>query len=225
MPEVVVDRRYRGPSDSGNGGYTAGLLAGFVGGPAEVTLRVPPPLERTLVVVRRDGGVVLLDGDAVVAEAIPAAVDVQPPAAPTWDEAVAASRSYEGFSEHVFRECFTCGPAREEGDGLRVFAGRVAGREPLVAAPWVAREIAPEIVWAVIDCPGAFAVSLTGRGETVLGRMAAELLRLPREGERCVVVGWPLGADGRKLYAGTALYGDDGELLARARQTWIAPRT
>jgi len=38
------------------------------------------------------------------------------------------------------------------------------------------------------------------------------------------VLGWPLGEDGRKLYAGTALYTADGELLARARQTWIAPR-
>ena len=32
---------------------------------------------------------------------------------------------------------------------------------------------------------------------------------------------WPLGEDGRKLYAGTALFSADGELLALARQTWI----
>ena len=47
---------------------------------------------------------------------------------------------------------------------------------------------------------------------------------MPEVGERCVVVSWPLGEDGRKLYAGTALYAEDGELLAVARQTWIAPR-
>ena len=35
---------------------------------------------------------------------------------------------------------------------------------------------------------------------------------------------WPLGEDGRKLYAGTALFAADGALLALARQTWIAPR-
>jgi len=58
----------------------------------------------------------------------------------------------------------------------------------------------------------------------VLGRMAAEIVRLPGEGEQCIVVAWPLGEDGRKLYAGTALLDEDGELLARARQTWIAPR-
>ena len=48
--------------------------------------------------------------------------------------------------------------------------------------------------------------------------------RLPDVGERCVVVGWPLGEEGRKLYAGTALYGEDGRPLARARATWIVPR-
>jgi predicted amidohydrolase len=54
--------------------------------------------------------------------------------------------------------------------------------------------------------------------------MAAEIERLPADGERCVVVAWPLGEDGRKLYAGTALLDEHSELLARARQTWIAPR-
>jgi len=46
---------------------------------------------------------------------------------------------------------------------------------------------------------------------------------VPDVGERCVVTGWPLGEEGRKLYAGTALYGEDGRLLACARATWIVP--
>jgi len=64
-----------------------------------------------------------------------------------------------------------------------------------------------------------------GRGEIVLGRMTAEIARLPEEGEKCVVISWPLGEDGRKLFAGTALFAAGGELLAVARQTWIQPRT
>ena len=74
------------------------------------------------------------------------------------------------------------------------------------AAPWTATEVSPEVVWAAIDCPGAWAVGGPGRGEIVLGRMAAEIVRLPEEGESCIVVAWPLGEDGRKLYAGTALF-------------------
>jgi len=55
--------------------------------------------------------------------------------------------------------------------------------------------------------------------------MTGRVLRLPDVGERCVVVSWPLGEDGRKLYAGTALFAENGEVLALARQVWIAPRS
>ena len=42
---VVIERRFRGPADSGHGGYTRGLFAREIPGAAEVSLRVPPPLE------------------------------------------------------------------------------------------------------------------------------------------------------------------------------------
>ena len=110
----------------------------------------------------------------------------------------------------MFDECFVCG-TRPEGDGLEIHAGLVPGRDDgLVATTWVAREVRPEIVWAAIDCPGAYAVSGDGRGEPLLARMTARIDRLPDEGERCVVAGWPLDADGRKRHAATALYGEDG---------------
>jgi hypothetical protein len=50
------------------------------------------------------------------------------------------------------------------------------------------------------------------------------VLRVPERGEHCVVVAWPLGEDGRKLFAGTALLAEDGDVLALARQVWIEPR-
>lgn len=224
MSELVrIERRYRGPQSSANGGYAAGLLAAFVDGPAQVTLRLPPPLERELRVERRDELTVLLDGEELVAEAISAVVELDVPAPPDLEEAALASARYAPIGPETFRGCFSCGAIREEGDGLRILPGRVAERE-LVAAPWVAREPSLPVVWAAIDCSGAYAVGAEGRGETVLGRMAARVERLPDEGERCVVVGWPRGEDGRKLYAGTALFAVTGELLAVAEQIWIAPR-
>jgi hypothetical protein len=39
-----------------------------------------------------------------------------------------------------------------------------------------------------------------------------------------VVTAWSLGEEGRKLYAGTALHGEDGRLLGAARATWITPQ-
>ena len=46
------------------------------------------------------------------------------------------------------------------------------------------------------------------------------MLDLPAPGDECVVVAWPIGADGRRLFAGTALYRGD-RLLALARAVWF----
>jgi hypothetical protein len=116
------------------------------------------------------------------------------------------------------------GPLDSANGGLGIHPGPVPERDGLVATTWVAREVTPEVVWAAIDCPGAYAACPPGRGEPVLGRMTARVERLPEEGEPCVVVGWTLGEDRRKLFAGTALYGRDGDVLALARQVWIVPR-
>jgi hypothetical protein len=219
---LTIERRYRGPLHSGNGGYSAGMLAGFLDGPAEVTLRLPPPLERELRVTEQDGKLLLLDGEAIVAEAEPATVELDLRQPPTRSEADAATASHVRFGGENFSECFSCGVRPE--DGLCIHVGPVEGSD-LHAAPWTAREVSAPIVWAAIDCPGAYAVGGPGRGEVVLGRIAAEIRRLPEEGEECVVVSWPLGEDGRKLYAGAALFGRDGEPLAWARQTWIQPKS
>jgi len=223
--EITFERRFRGPLTSANGGYACGRLAAYVeADEVEVTLRQPPPLERPLVVRHDDGVVVLLDGDAVVAEACPATVTLEPVSAVSLDDAEAArERHVRGWSPE-FGECFVCGD-RSSGDGLGIRVGPVLGREPLHAPPWTPSESAPEVVWAAIDCPGAYAVGAEGRGEVVLGRMTARILRVPSSGERCVVTAWPVGEDGRKIYAGTALLTEDGELLALARQVWIEPRS
>ncbi len=222
--DVTFARRFRGPLTSANGGYTCGVLAGFVDAETvEVTLRLPPPLERPLQVRRAGAAANLRDGDAVIAEARAASLDIDPPPSVSLVEAERARERHVRLGSDLFGECLVCG-VRAKGDGLGVYAGVVQGREPVHAAPWTVSESAPEIVWAAIDCPGAYAVGIEGRGEVVLGRMTANVTRVPEVGERCVVVAWPVGEDGRKLFAGTALFAESGELLALARQVWIEPR-
>lgn len=222
LETVTIDRRYRGPLRSANGGYACGLLGSRVGA-AEVTLRRPPPLERPLTIRREGERLLLEDGAELVAEAIAGDPAVDAPVPPAPDAAAAAAEGVGAFGPPEFAECFVCG-TREDGSGLAIHPGPVPGRGGLVATTWTAHEASPEVVWAAIDCPGAYAAGDPGRGEVVLGRMTARIDRLPEEGEQCVVVGWPLGEDGRKLFAGTALYGRDGTPLAVARQVWIVPR-
>jgi hypothetical protein len=224
--EIAFERRFRGPLTSANGGYACGRLAAFVDAEAvEVTLRLPPPLDRPLTVDGDGLSATLRDEEAVVAEARVAPFALEVPTPVSIAAAVEARSRHVRDGDAVFAECFTCG-MRDEADGLAVYAGAVAGREPLHAAPVTfPDDVLPEIVWAAIDCPGAYAIGAVGRGDIVLGRMTARVHRLPRIGETCVVTAWPLEEEGRKLFAGTALFAEDGELLACARQIWIVPRS
>ena len=225
----TIARRFRGPESSGNGGYTCGLVAGFLGGDAEVTLRRPPPLERPLAVTRDGERMLVYDGPDLVAEAIPARLDLEVPPSPTRAAAEAAARDYAGFTRHFFPGCFVCGPERAAGDGLRVFPGWVPGSDFVAAPvqtdaslPAVGGFLAAEIAWSLLDCPGAWAMEREGEATgVVLGRMTARLLQPIPVGTSGVAVGWPLGRDGRKLYSGTAFYAAGGCLHGFARQTWI----
>jgi hypothetical protein len=214
--EIIIDPRFNGPPGSANGGYTCGLVAGLLGAPAaEVTLRLPPPLGRLL----HWDGERLWDEGALVAEGRTAALELEVPEPPSFEEAEAARPRFAGFREHAFPTCFVCGPARD--DGLHVFAAPVDG---LVAAAWIPAESSAEIAWAALDCPGAYALEWDGRSDMLLGRLHGRVDRVPAVGERCVVTGWPLGREGRKGYAGTALWSaEGGDLLSRARATWISP--
>ena len=217
---VTLARRFCGPPDSANGGYTAGALARHVEGPAEVTLRRAPPLDRPLVIDHDGDVVVLRDGDVVLAEARPATIDLTLPAPVDLETARAASISspFRDLTRHPFPTCFACGPARDEGDGLRLFAGRVAGTDTY-ATTWTPTEVDDQIVWAALDCPSGALIYLDREtpGPHVLGRIAARVATMPEPGVPHVVMSWSLGRDGRKVFSASAIYEPGGHACAVAR--------
>jgi len=225
---MSIPRRFNGPPRSGNGGYVCGRLAKYLSGPVSVRLRVPPPLEQDLKVEASDDEARLFDGETLVALARRIELEVAPPAAPTFAHAEVASKSYVGFVRHLLPTCFVCGPERAEGDGMRIFPGPTAGGSVL-AAPWVphaslatgSQRVSPEFLWAALDCAGAFAVLPAGSDPILLGELSARLDSDVVIGEECVVVAWPLGIEGRKRYAGTAIYSGSNAPVAVARATWI----
>jgi hypothetical protein len=222
---VVIDRRFNGPPNSANGGYTCGLLGTTVSAPAvSVSLRRPPPLDVPLLRQREDdGSASLLCGEDVIATAVPAAVRAQAPPAPTVEEAEIASQRYVGFAHHRFPSCFVCGTARD--DGLRIYAGRV-GDSPLIASPWTPESEDPLLAWAVLDCPSAYAIESVDHVTqiVVLASLTVELRERPRAGERHVVAAWPVASDGRKHHSASALYDAMGRALAVADALWIELR-
>jgi hypothetical protein len=90
--------------------------------------------------------------------------------------------------------------------------------------------VRPEVVWAALDCPSGIAAAEAAGldGEPgwdtaiLLGRMTATILAArPAVGDPCRVIAWPERRDGRKLTAGSALIGPDGEVLAVAGAVWL----
>ena len=227
---MLIASRFCGPPKSGNGGYVSGVLAAHLPpGPAAVRLKAPPPLETELHVEATREIARLFDGTSVIAEARPTEIDVEAPSPPSFTEAVEASKSFSGFKHHPFPTCFVCGPERREGDGLRIFPGLIESRGALFA-PWVpgasladsSGHVDPAFVWAALDCSGVFAFPVASEGcVLVLGELAADIDGTIMPGEKCIAAGWSLGVDGRKRYAGSAVYTADGRQIGVARATWI----
>ena len=55
----------------------------------------------------------------------------------------------------------------------------------------------------------------------MLGELCARIDGKAVAGDRCVAIGWPLGVDGRKRLAGSAIITESGLLVAIARAVWI----
>lgn len=228
--EFAVLPRFCGPPRSGNGGYVAGRLASFVHADiVEVTLRSPPPLGVPLSVSDDAPGVRLQARETLVAQAVPASLEGEPPDPVDFDVAVAAAQRYAGRRDHPFPTCFVCGLEREAGDGMRLEPGAIdESIEGRVAAPWRPDPslagpdalVATEFGWAALDCPGGWAAGIAGR-PMVLGRMTARIRTMPQPLDRCVVVGQLRGTEGRKAFTSSALYDVNGELLANATAIWL----
>lgn len=229
---VVIPRRFNGPHESGNGGYSSAMAARSLDGPAEVSLRSPVPLDTPLDVIRdTDGSLRMLDGETLVAEVRSTPeLEVDVPAPVTPHEARLGAARYRGLSDGVFGSCFVCARARD--DALGVFAGAVVGRQ-LVASPWTppswtadaAGHVLPEFIWAVLDCPTYFASYMEEQlGVSVLAQFTARVDAAVVAGNEHVLIAWPIETNGRKRYAASAVLSCDGETLAVARALMIEPR-
>lgn len=227
--QIRIDSRFNGPPNSANGGYTCGLVAAAINESVNVRLYSPPPLDSDLELssAEQPDKWVLKQQDKVIAAATRTQVRAHVPPAPTYLEAMEASKHFVGLNQHAYANCFVCGPQRAQGDGLRIFAGKLANSN-VVAAPWLPRpdlgngdgKVRPEFIWCALDCPGYFASIKTSQ-TALLGELAVHIDRSVHVEEPCVVIGWQIMIEGRKHKVGTALFDEDGERCAVGIATWI----
>ncbi len=243
--EINIPRRYSGPPGSANGGWAAGSLARLLDGAAPSTtprtvvvqLRRPPPLEATMPVTTDHEWLVAEDprepGAVVLRAREEAQHPPEPVAAVDLETARTASIRYPGHTAHPFSSCFVCGTDRKEGDGLRIFPGKVSpddSHDQRVATTWTP---APEFAeaghedeagipatWAALDCIGGWAGHIEEHA-MVLASITVHLLGRPRIGLEHVLVAEPRGDEGRKVFTGVSLYEPDGTLIAAASHLWI----
>ena len=238
---IMIAEKFRGPPRSGNGGYVSGAFAKLLAAPddaaIEVTLRSPVPLDSEMTTATEGDGLQILSGDTLVAEVRASTLDMDIPVPPTFADALAAQpasvslQPREGSTDGVrgFHPwCYCCGAEHE--DGLYVYASRI--NEEQAAAAWKTRaewgdsdgNLPAELLWTALDCPGQVAFAVEGIRTGLLGRITARIHHPAPAGDDYVVTAWREGIEGKKHFAGTAIFDAEGTLIASARAIWIGRR-
>jgi hypothetical protein len=230
---VVIERRFRGPPESGQGGYSCGLVAQRIEGDcATVSLRKPPPLERPLRIERLEDRVALMDSDALVAEGRADELELDVPDPVPIDAARRASEHpFWGEHIHPFPGCFGCGFERDQHEAVAIWMG-ADEQSGLMAGVWTPSPdfaggdgaVTKLIVWAALDCPTATGANLPLDGVSVLGRLSCKLIAPIVPEVTHTVVAWPISDDGRKHLGGCAIHAPDGRLCAYSAGLWIELR-
>lgn len=227
LGEIIIAKRFNGPPQSGNGGIGAGRFADFLDGPHTIRISAPIPLDTPLSIVRDGEKVFLLNGKQIIMAARPAELKLTAPSAPPLNVAREANNHLINFGADGETSCFVCGRNRGVGDGMRVWAGEAEGHHGALEA-WILHQafcdeddlMRPEYMFGALDCPGGASLPEENR-RVLLGEMTTVIHQRPRKGEELIIHAWHDHSDGRKHFAGTALYSADGTLLAQADTLWI----
>jgi len=234
--EITISRHFEGPTDMTLGAYISGLMSVHLDSDTvEVTMRKPTRMERPLILdTSVDDRVFLFDGDVLLNEARPVSLEMERPDPITLEQAKGASRRE---TVAAFPNCFGCGSARTQENGLHLRSGPVKGRD-VVAIDWTpstatvgvsAGEYVPEtMVLTAMECPIAKAMELKNMRSpdevAVLGRMTTKVNALPRVGELYFFMGWPIERVRRRIEMAGTLNDESGRVLAMTRLTFVVLR-
>jgi hypothetical protein len=227
---------FQGPTDSGQGGWTAQrfLAAVPTDHPLTAAIRAAIPLDTDLAVIERDDRWELVDPDGatiMIADRWePAFADTTPV---TIADAEAARRRFlDTVEEHPVPSCFSCGHLP---DSMGVHAGPLADGTDRFATDWTVPdwavddhgEVDPGALWAAIDCCAAWWVGWSRERRVALTvQYAVEELHPLVPGGTYSLVGWGGDHDpewdGRKRHAASAAFDASGRCVARSTSFWVS---
>lgn len=239
---LVIQSRFRGPPQSGNGGYVGGAIAERFTPSTdaiEVTLRAPIPLDTPMEVAVVDANALhVTQGKTLISEARRTELELDIPPPPEFSAAASAQKDSASFTKGInplvpggkgFHPiCFCCGADLPDEEGLHVhaapvpdFAGVAAAWRPNPSFANAEGYLPTSIVWTALDCPGQFAWYAAGVKTGLLGRMTAQILTPVLAAQNLLVTGWGIEIERSKHFAGTALFTEAGQLCAFSKQVWI----
>lgn len=234
MTSIRIGARLQGPTDAGQGGWTAQRFLAALGAdrPMTVAIRAAIPLEVDLEIVERDDRWELVGPDGatimVATEWEPSFPDTEPV---TIDAARAARHRFlTTLDEHPVPSCFSCGRLP---DSMGVHAGPLD--DDRFATDWTVPDWAvdergrvdPGTLWAAIDCCAAWWVGWSRERRVALTvQYAVEELHPLEPGATYALVGWAGDHDpewdGRKRHAASAAFDATGRCVARSVSFWVS---
>ena len=231
---INIKSWFQGPTDSGQGGWTAHRFVRAISEPVTVAVKRPIPLEVDLTIAAAEHGWHLID---------PREPDQPFMVATTWTpdyaktdpvslaDAADARTRFPLHDDHPVPVCFSCGA---NADSMQVHSG------PLPDGRWATDWTVPE--WAVDArrqrgrrramgrnrlCPRLVRRQRRrGRRHAVTVQLAVEVITPIEAQTSYSLVTWngtyPETWDGRKRGAGGAVFASDGTCVARSSSFWIA---
>lgn len=222
-----IDGRFEGAPARAQGGYAGGLL--HDSRPRRVWFRSAIPLDVDLDVQSEEETIRVSRAGTLVLESHP----IGPLSAPLESVSMAeatrgrAWAEAEGFPD-LIAPCYSCGTRAET---LRTHPGRVGGgvwASPMTFPDWTATEgeVDATHIWAVIDCAPGYPVAFGGAKPrfAFTGWLDVDVRAPIEPGRPAIVVAEAGPWDGRKRSARSALWTEDGDLIALSESLWIAPK-
>ncbi len=234
---IRLDRRFQGPTGSGQGGWTAHRLAERVDHPVTMAIKAPVPLETELDVVHDVGNErwLLVDHTGEQARTVMVAEPWEAGFADTEPVSIEEARAARGrfasvVDEHPVPFCFSCGLQH---DSMLVQAGPLGDDRfatDWTPPAWAVRgdgTVDEGTVWAAVDCTAAWYVGYSRRPRTPLTvQYAVEVVHPIEPATPYALVGWSGDHssewDGRKRHAASAAFAPDGTCVARSVSFWLS---